>query len=117
MKDGVLKGKVISSRTSAQMTTDFRLFIMDLISYATSKGYKKWPGVLEEMEFLKDKVWKTTQQDKKLYAQIMITEVKGTDAKVIKKQEWIVTDCKKELKLEENYNDKLQQKLPEKALF
>ena len=54
MKDEVLKvkGVVILSGRSTHMTTDFRLFITALISYAASKakGYKRWPGVLEKME-------------------------------------------------------------------
>ena len=58
MKDGELKGVGISSGTSAQMTIDLRLFITALISYAVSKGYKRWHGFLENTELLDDKVWK-----------------------------------------------------------
>ena len=63
IKDQVMKGIVILSGTSAQMTTDFMLFMTDLILYSVSKGYKSWPGVLENMELLKDDIWKTTQPD------------------------------------------------------
>ena len=99
------------------MTADFRLFITVLISYAVSKGYEKWPGVIVNMELLDDKVWKIDQLDKNLYAEIMVAEVAGTDKRVIKKQEWIVTDCEKELELEEIYTNKLRQKTTKKALF
>ena len=61
------------------------------------------------MKILDNKVWKTTQPDKSQYAQIPETNVSGTDkTKVIKKHEWIVTDCALELELEENYTNKLR---------
>jgi len=37
------------------------------------------------------------------------------DGKHILKQELIVTDCELQAELEDNYNDKLRQKLTEKA--
>ena len=61
MKDRVLKGVVISGETSAQITTDYRLFITPLISYYTaSKGYKRWPGVKENMAIHNNLVCRTT---------------------------------------------------------
>ena len=47
----------------------------------------------------------------------MTTEVQGINNTKILKQEWVITDCAKELELEENCNNELQQKLTEKALF
>ena len=79
IKDDTTKGIVISSGTSAQMTTDYRLFMTALISYSASKCYTRWPGVLENMEFLKNDVWDTTRLDRTKYAQIMITGVEGTN--------------------------------------
>ena len=40
-----------------------------------------------------------------LTRQIMVIDVVGTNKVVIKKQEWIVVDYKKELELEENYTN------------
>ena len=89
----------------------------DLISHSASKGNERWPDVLENMELLEDKEWKTTPPDKTPYAQIMVTEIKGTDDIAIQKQEQIVRDCATELEVEENYYNKLQQKLTGKVLF
>ena len=69
------------------------------------------------MELFNNKVLKIDQPDKNLYAEIMITDVMGTDKRVIKKQEWIVRNCKKELEMEDNYTNELQQKYTRKALF
>ena len=73
-----MKGVVILSGTSAQMTTGFRLFNAALVAHAASKGYKKWPGVLENLKPLKINTWNITQLDKKLYATILTIEVSGT---------------------------------------
>ena len=51
------------------------------------------PGVIENNKIPNNLEWKTTWLDKKKYAQILITELTGTDKKVINKQEWVVTDC------------------------
>ena len=88
IKDGVMKDIIILSGMPAQMTTDYRLFMTTLISHFVSKGYKRWPGVLENMEVLKDNVRKTTRPDKNKYAQILEIDVTGTDKNIIiKKQE------------------------------
>ena len=61
-KDGVLKGVVISisSGMSAQMTTEYRLYTTALISYAASKGYNRWHGVIKNDKIPDDLVWKIT---------------------------------------------------------
>ena len=112
-----MKGVVISSETSTQMTTDYRLFTTALISHAASKGYKRWPGVLENMELLKSTIWDITRPNKKQHPEILTTEIKGAGSHVISKQEWIVMDCVLEAELEDNYNNELRLTLPEKALF
>ena len=99
------------------MTTYNNFFTTTLVSYSASKGYKRWPGVLENMELLKRDVREITQPDKTQYAATMTTVVKGTNCTAISKQEWIVTDCTKETKLNDNYNNELHLKLSEKALF
>ena len=65
-----------------------------------SKVYNRWTGVLENMEIIDNKVWKILWPDKNLYAQIMETEVSGTNKVVIRGKKWIVVDCEKELELE-----------------
>lgn len=106
IKDGVMNGVVISSGTSTQiMTTDYRLFTTLLISYAASKGYKRWPGVLENMELLMTNIWDITQPDKTQYATIMTTEVSVTNCAKVQKKEWVVMNCAKEFDLEDNYNN------------
>ena len=60
MKDRVLKGITISSRTSIEMTAECRVFVIVTIAFAASKSFKRWPGVLENMKILDHKVWKTT---------------------------------------------------------
>ena len=74
------------------MTTDFRLFNAVLVAHTASKGYKRWPGVLENMELLKTNTRNITRLDKKLYVTIMTTEVSGSNNTKIQKQEWVVTD-------------------------
>lgn len=87
MKVGALKGLEISGGTSAQITKDCRLFVSILFSDAASKGYKRWPRVLENIEVLNNTVWKMTWQDKNLYTKIMEAKVCGTNKIPIKKQE------------------------------
>ena len=109
IKGDVMEGIVISNGTSKQMTTDYRLFTTGLISHSASNSYKRWPGVLENMELPKAGFWKTTQPNKYKYTQILEKDVTGTDKNVIiKKQEWIVTDSAMELEIEVNYNNKLR---------
>ena len=99
------------------MTTDFRLFNGTLIVHAVSKGYKRWPGVLNNLKYFKANTWNITRPDKKLYATIMTTEVSGSNNTKIQKQEWVVTDCEKELELKDNYNNESRLKLSNKTLF
>ena len=73
IKDGVMKGVVILSGTSAHMTTDFRLFNAALVAHSASKGYKKWPGVLENLKPLKADTWNIIGPDKTKCATIMTT--------------------------------------------
>ena len=112
MKDGIMKGITISVGTSAQMTTDFRLFNKSLIAYSAAKGYERWPGAIENMMPIEDKVWNTERPDKSRYASILTTIIKQEgDLPNINKQEWIITDCALELELEENYSNTLRQRL------
>ena len=55
--------------------------------------------------------------DKSLYTSKCTMKIKTESGANILKQEWIVTDCEMELELEENYNNKLWQRLAEKALY
>ena len=117
MKDGIMKGITISVGTSAQMTTDYRLFNKSLIAYSAAKGYERWPGVIENMMPIEEKTWKTDRPDKNKYASKLTTKIKQDGGDNILKQEWIVTDCELELELEENYTNMLRQRLAEKSLF
>ena len=45
------------------------------------------------------------------------TKVETEGGTNIMKQEWIVTNCEKQEELEDNYNNKLRQKLTEQALY
>ena len=76
MKDGIMKGITISTGTSAQMTTDYRLFSKLLIAYAASKGFERWPGVIKNMIAIKDSTWKTDRPDKSRYASKSTTKIK-----------------------------------------
>ena len=99
IKDGIMKGITISTGTSAQMTTDFRLFNKSLIAYSAAKGYERWSGAIENMAPIEDKVWNTERPDKSRYASILTTKIKQEGGDDILKQEWIVTDCNLELEL------------------
>ena len=93
------------------MTTDYRIVTKTLVAYATLKYFEYWPVVVENMEAIDDSEFKTECPDKKLYASKCITKIKSEDGTEILKQEWIMTNCEKELELEENYNNKLRQRL------
>ena len=111
------KGITISTGSSAQMTTDYRIFTKTLVAYAASKNFEYWPGVVKNMEDIDNNEYKAERPDKKLYASKCITKIKSDNSAEILKQEWIVTDCEKESELEENHNNKLRQRLAEKALY
>ena len=118
MKDGIMKGITISVGTSAHMTTDYRLFNKSIIAYAQSKGFERWPGVIENMIAIEEKTWKTEQPNRSKYASKLTTSIKQEGGLPdIKKQEWIVTDCEMELELDENYNSMLRQRLAKKTLY
>ena len=117
MKDSIMKGITISVGTSAQMTTDYRIFNKSLIAYAASKGFERWPGVIENMMPIEEKTWKTDRPDKNKYASKLTTKIKQDGGDDILKQEWIVTDCELELELDENYTNMLHQRLAEKSLL
>ena len=112
-----MKGITISVGTSAQMTTDYRIFNKSLIAYAASKGFERWPGVIENMMPIEEKTWKTDRPDKNKYASKLTTKIKQDGGDDILKQEWIVTDCELELELDENYTNMLHQRLAEKSLL
>ena len=48
-QDDVIKGVVIPSGITAKMTEDYRQIVIVLSSYASAKGYKKWPGAIVYM--------------------------------------------------------------------
>ena len=68
-------------------------------------------GAINNNEF------KTERPDKSLYALKWTTKIKSEDGTDILEQEWIVTNFKMESELEENYKNKLRQRLAEKALY
>ena len=47
------------------MTTDFRNFRKSAAAYAAAKGYKHWPGIIENLEAIDDDVWNTPPPNKK----------------------------------------------------
>ena len=113
----MMKGIVILSGTSAQITTDYRLFMTTLISHSVSKGYRRWPGFPENMELLKNVVWDTTQPDRSKYAQIMVTKVKGNNSVAIQKQEWIIMNCARNWNLKRVTIMNCVRNLPQRQCF
>ena len=107
----------ISPSSSAKITSDFRIFKKSAAAYAAAKGYKYWPGVIELLEPMSDKEWKTKHPDKSQYVAKRTTKVSSESKPDILKQEWIVIDCEKQEELEDNYNNKLRQKLAKHALY
>ena len=64
----IIKGVTISPGSSVTMKSDFRNIKKSAAAYVASKGYKHWPGVIEVMEPVTDKEWKTKRPDKNTYA-------------------------------------------------
>ena len=73
--------------------------------------------VIKLLEPIKEKELKTTRPDKRLYASNLVTKIVCEDTNEILEHEWIVTNCEIQEDMEDNYNNKLRQKLAEKALF
>mmetsp|Transcript_1852 Transcript_1852/g.2120 ORF Transcript_1852/g.2120 Transcript_1852/m.2120 type:complete len:158 (-) Transcript_1852:301-774(-) len=74
--------------------------------------------VIENLEQIQEKGWKTEHpDDKNRYASKCTTKITCEGADNILKQELIVTDCELQAELEDNYNNKLRQKLTEKATY
>ena len=99
------------------MTSDFRIFKKLAAAYAAAKGYEHWLGVIEVLEPMPDKEWKTKRPNKSQYAVKRTTKVSNEGEQDILKQKLIVIDCKKQEESENNYNNKLWQKLAEHALY
>ena len=82
MKDGILKGITISTGSSAQITTDYRLYSKVIIAFVPSKGFDSLHSGIKNMTAIEDKAWKTERPNKSLYASKCTTKVKsegGTD--------------------------------------
>lgn len=47
------------------------------VKYSASKGYKHWAGVIENLEEIDEKVWRTDYPNKKWYASKCLTKIKG----------------------------------------
>ena len=69
------------------------------------------------MEPIPETEWKTKRPDKNLYGKKRKTKVSTEGEPDIMKEEWIVINCEKQEELEDNYNNKLRQKLAEQALY
>ena len=93
--EGIMKGMTVSSGSSASMTSDFRNFKKSAAAYAVAKDHEHWPGVIETMEPVDEKEWRTKHPDKSTYAVKHTTKLKTDGAADIMKQEWIVIDCEK----------------------
>ena len=114
----VMKGVTISPGSNATMTSDFRNMKKSAAVYAASKGYEHWPGVIEIMKPVDNKMWKTKPPDKSLYAvKYIIKLVNNLDKSEILKQEWVVTDCEVQEELEDNYSNMQRQKLTKQGLY
>ena len=87
------------------------------VSYTASKGYKHWAGDIENLKEVDEKVWKTDHPDKKQYTLKFTTKIKYEGGDSILKQRWSITDCELQAELKNNYNNKLCQKLSEKAVY
>ena len=112
-----MKEVTISPGLSAKMTSDFRIFEKSAAAYATAKDYKHWPGVIEILEPVPDNEWKIKRPDKSTYAVKRTNKVKNEGADDIMKQERIVIDCEMQEEAEDNYNNKLRQKLAKQATY
>ena len=99
------------------MKSDFRNFEKSAAAYASSKGYRHLPGVIEIMEPVANKEWKTKRPDKSTYAVKRTTKVINEDKSEILKQEWVVIDYEKQEEAEDNYSNMQQQKLTEHTLY
>ena len=69
------------------MTTDFRNFKKSATAYAVTKGYKQLSGVIENLEPITEKEWKTKRPNKSQYAPKCITKVETEGVANIMKQE------------------------------
>ena len=115
--DCIIKGVTISPGSSGHMTSDFRILKKSGAAYVVAKGYKHWPGVIKILEPMEEKEWKTKHPNKSLYAKKLVIKLVGKDKSEIFKQEWDVIDCEKLEELEDNYSNKLRQKLTKQALY
>ena len=70
-----MKEMSISLGSSAKMTSDFMIFKKSAAEYATEKGQKDWPGVIEILEPVPDKEQKTKRPDKSTYTVKRTTKV------------------------------------------
>ena len=115
--DGIMKEVTLLPGSSANMTSDFMNFKKSAAAYTAAKGYEYWPGVIELLGPMPDKEWKMERPDKSQYAVKRTTKVSNEGEQDILKQKLIVIDCKKQEESENNYNNKLWQKLAEHALY
>ena len=99
------------------MTSDFGNLKKSAAAYVAAKGYEHRSGVIKIMEPVADTEWKTKHPDKSTYALKRTTKIKNEGAADNMKQEWIVIDCEKQEKAEDNYNNMQRQKLKENALY
>ena len=103
--EDIMKNVTISPGSSASMTSDFRNFKSPVATYAASKGYKHWPGVITIMKQVADMEWKTKHPNKSTYAVKRTTKIKNEGAANIFKQEWILIDFVKQVEAKDNYNN------------
>ena len=91
-----MQGVTISLGSSVIMTSDFMNYKKLGAAYVAAKGYKHWPGVIENLKPIPAKEWKTKRPDKSQYSSKHTTNIITEGEADIIKQEWIVTDCEKQ---------------------
>ena len=67
----MMKGVVTSTDTAATMTTDYRQILAGISSYASVKGYKKWPSAIQNRTRPENKVWEVIALDRTKYFTIL----------------------------------------------
>ena len=72
---GIMTELTISSRSSAKRISDFSIFRKLAAAYTAAKGCKHWTDVIELLEPIPDKEWKTERPNKSMYSVKRTTKV------------------------------------------
>ena len=64
--DSIMEGVTISLGLTRQMTSDFRNFRKSGAAHTVAKDYEHWPGIINLLEPIKEKQWKTAYPNKSI---------------------------------------------------